>query len=212
MQPEPSERTLEVPRTARYFVSGDAERASEVWVLLHGYGQLARDFLASCRVLSQPDRLLVAPEGLSRFYAKGSFESPGASWMTSAARRGEIRDYVRYLDAVMEDLNGPDHVSVLGFSQGAATASRWAALGKAKPQRLICWAGDVAHDLSPDSLSGVPVTMVFGDRDSLLTRDRLEEAMARLEAMDLRYEVERFDGGHRMDDETLRRISVAGRG
>ncbi len=212
MQPEPSERALEVRRTARYFVSGDTERAGEVWVLLHGYGQLARDFLAGCQALAQPDRLLVAPEGLSRFYATGFFEAPGASWMTREARLDEIRDYVRYLDAVVEDLGGPSNVIVLGFSQGAATASRWAALGSVKPQKLICWAGDVAHDLPPDALTAVPVTMVVGDQDKLLTAARRAETFARLDAMDITYTVERFAGGHRMDDETLRRISALSRG
>jgi predicted esterase len=211
MPPESSERSLEVPRTARYFVSGNAEQASEVWILLHGYGQMASDFLASCSALARPDRLLVAPEGLSRFYAKGFFEAPGASWMTSEARLDEIRDYVRYLDAVVADLGERGErgqVNVLGFSQGAATASRWAALGKVKPRRLICWGGGVAHDLDADALAGVRVTMVLGERDKLLTKGRLAEAMARLESMDLSYEIERFQGGHRMDDETLRRIST----
>ncbi|MFT4604899.1 MAG: putative esterase [Rhodothermales bacterium] len=209
MRSEPTERTVEVPRTARYFVRGDAEGASEVWVLLHGYGQLARDFLDSCQALARPGRLLVAPEGLSRFYVKGFFEAPGASWMTSEARLGEVRDYVRYLDAVMEDLGGPDNVSILGFSQGAATASRWAALGRVKPTRLICWAGDVAHDIPLDALASVPVTMVLGEKDKLLTKAHRVEALARLDATDVAYRVERFDGGHRLDDETLRRISAA---
>lgn len=208
MPHEPMERTLEVARTARYFVDGNPSRASDIWLLLHGYGQLARDFLASCHILASPDRLLVAPEGLSRFYGKGFFEAPGASWMTREARLAEINDYVRYLDAVLEDLGSPADVTILGFSQGAATASRWAALGSVKPQRLICWAGDVAHDIQPQALRGIPVTIVLGEQDRLLTAERQAEALGRLDEMGLSYSVERFEGGHRMDDETLRRISA----
>src|SRR5256885_14142400 len=126
-------------RTARYFTVGSLRGAGEVWFACHGYGQLASRFLEKLRVLDDGTRFLVAPEGLSRFYLS---ESPterrvGASWMTREDRLAEIEDYVRFLDAVYADVLGlidrsQMTVHALGYSQGAATASRWAAMGKAR--------------------------------------------------------------------------------
>ena len=81
---------------------------SELWVLLHGYRQLAPRFLRHMRALHAPHRLLVAPEGLSRFYLEGrpgphrGGDPVGASWMTREDREAEILDYVEYLDRVVE--------------------------------------------------------------------------------------------------------------
>ncbi len=207
-QPEVVEHSITVSRTARYLVLGNTDTARETWVLLHGYGQLASDFLESCRALATPERLLVAPEGLSRFYGRGFSESPGASWMTREAREDEIRDYVGYLDAVAAELPRVGPLTVLGFSQGAATATRWAALGAARPRRIICWAGDVAHDISGSSLNGVELTIVHGTRDRLLDEGRREVLRKRLEAMGLSYGTLTFEGGHRMDSATLSRLAA----
>src|SRR6266699_129357 len=138
------EHRLAVSRTARYFTLGENSGAvGEVWFACHGYGQLAARFLEKFRVLDDGRRYLVAPEGLSRFYLT---ESPaerrvGASWMTREDRLREIEDYICYLDAVYDDVFGSvDRAGVtvhaLGFSQGAATVSRWTGLGKAQIDRL----------------------------------------------------------------------------
>src|SRR5213596_1853113 len=132
------EHHIGVSRTARYFTLGDSSRGvGEVWFACHGYGQVASRFLEKLRVLDDGRRYLVAPEGLSRFYLS---ESPterrvGASWMTREDRLAEIDDYVRYLDALCQEvLRGLEprapQVTALGFSQGAATVSRWASIGK----------------------------------------------------------------------------------
>lgn len=206
----PVEHLIRIPRTARYLVSGDAVAPREVWFLLHGYGQLAEDFLHSCRAAEAPGRLLVAPEGLSRFYGKSHGEPPGASWMTRALREEEIADYVGYLDAVNAAVGAPGVPrTVLGFSQGAATASRWAALGAVKPRHLICWAGDVAHDLPEPArtLAGVRLTLAFGERDRLITPERKAEFLRRVEEAGLAFELHAFSGGHRMDDDLLARLA-----
>ncbi len=147
------EHHLAVSRMARYFTLGGGE-PREVWFACHGYGQLASRFLEKLRVLDDGHRLLVAPEGLSRFYLS---ESPterrvGASWMTREDRLAEIEDYLQYLDAVYADIFGlldrtRVTVHALGFSQGASTVSRWAAMGKARVDRLILWGGELPPDL-----------------------------------------------------------------
>ena len=89
------EHHLPVSRTARYYTLGDPGPGTrQVWVVCHGYGQLASRFLEKLRALDDGTRYLVAPEGLSRFYLS---ESPaerrvGASWMTREDRLAEIAD------------------------------------------------------------------------------------------------------------------------
>src|SRR5574342_952788 len=144
---------------ARYFTMGRADGSRQVWIACHGYGQLAARFLEKLRVLDDGHRYLVAPEGLSRFYLSESATERrvGASWMTREDRLAEIDDYIRYLDAVYADVFGTlDRaqlsVHALGFSQGAATVSRWTALGAARlsshriPYDEIAFAGGHALD------------------------------------------------------------------
>ncbi len=203
---------ISVSRTARYCISGEPETAEEVWFLLHGYGQLAEEFLRSCERLVRSNRLLVAPEALSRFYSKGFFGGVGASWMTAVGREEEVEDYLGYLDAVsdtvLSDLDAAVKVTVLGFSQGAATASRWVAMGSVPATRLICWAGDVAHDIADplSSFSKVDLSMVFGTRDKLITPERKAEYLERLDATGLEYRLMAFEGGHRLDDALLAQL------
>ncbi|MGL4597138.1 MAG: alpha/beta hydrolase, partial [Bacteroidia bacterium] len=127
-------RNLVIEKTARFFWLGEAgENVEELWIVCHGYAQLADEFLESFRCIESPKRLLVAPEGLHRFYPKGSSGRVAASWMTREERLADISDYVQYLDQVHQILcaENPNikRIVVLGFSQGAATVSRWAMQG-----------------------------------------------------------------------------------
>ncbi|MGD0483546.1 MAG: phospholipase, partial [Gemmatimonadales bacterium] len=135
------EHHLTVERTARYFTIEPAEggAAREVWFGLHGYAQLAEKFLRVLEGLDDGTRLIVAPEALARFYLHP--EPPptgvghiGASWMTREDRLSEIADNVAYLDALARHVfrqiaRETVTLRVLGFSQGALAAARWAAQG-----------------------------------------------------------------------------------
>lgn len=205
--------TLRVPRTAHYHVLGDVETAREAWFVLHGYGQHAADFLASFEPIAGPERLLVAPEGLSRLYLEGGGGPTGASWMTRADREDEIADYLEWLDRLRDHVLGvrdlPLHV--LGFSQGAATACRWAASGRARAARLTLWAGGVPPDVDlascADLLRALDTTLVVGERDGWITPARLQEEVERLAAHGLALQNVSFAGGHRLDDDTLRGLA-----
>jgi predicted esterase len=208
---------LSVARSARYWTRGGAGR--EPWIVLHGYGQLAENFLETCAPLDDGRRLLVAPEGLSRFYLQGPQRQVGASWMTRQDRDAEIHDYLRLLDAVWRDvreregLDGTPHV--LGFSQGAATAARWAALGEGEVARLVLWGGDVPPDLDladsrvADRLRGVALTLVAGQDDEYVTEKILARDGARLDAAGIPFRVVRFAGGHVIPPDVLRDVARA---
>lgn len=106
--------------------------------------------------------------------------------MTRADREHEIADYVAYLDALAEhvlaDRSQPSETCVLGFSQGAATACRWAARGSLRPDRLVLWAGDLPPDINLDRLRGIDLTLVAGSHDRYVTPERLAGAKVRLDA------------------------------
>jgi predicted esterase len=216
MSASPALHTLKVPRTARYATLGTPDTALSWWVVLHGYGQLAADFIQAFEPVVTPDRCVIAPEGLSRFYVDGMdrHEQVGASWMTREAREAEINDYVRALDATVRHLAGddsPPSLCVLGFSQGAATVSRWALLGDTAVDRLVLWGGAPAHDLDrahhADRLRALNLTLVAGTDDPHVTAERREAVRRRLQAHDIPVTVRTFDGGHRVDEATLRALA-----
>ncbi len=214
---DPSTHRITVSRTARYVVTGALAAATrEVWIVLHGYGQRAADFAREFDALTSDARAIVAPEGLSRFYVQGGAGEVGASWMTREERDDEIADYVAYLDAVHAAIRaqiadaggGEPRIVVLGFSQGSATAYRWVTRGASRVDRLIAWAGDVPPDLELDALRDFArgerrLTLVLGSRDAYVDDARLAKELERLRRVELDFELVRFEGGHRLDRDTL---------
>ena len=68
---QPLARTIEVTRRARYHLLGEPGAVSQLWYVLHGYGQLASGFAREFEPLVTSSRAFVAPEGLSRHYREG---------------------------------------------------------------------------------------------------------------------------------------------
>jgi predicted esterase len=216
------ENHIEVTRTARYMTLGSpGSDTRQVWLCCHGYRQLANRFLRRFRALDDGSRLLVAPEGLSRFYVDrapgphGPQHLVGASWMTREDRLTEIGDYIRYLDAVAERVLsevGSARQVVLGFSQGVHTVSRWVTHGNVHPSRLVLWGAYLPQDLDMEAaaraLEGVTLTLVRGHEDTAVSDAMEAAAVARLEGWGIGYEVDTHPGGHDIDEALLRRIAA----
>ncbi|GAB2786980.1 esterase [Rhabdobacter roseus] len=212
------QHNLVVSRTARYFTLGELQASTRrVWFVLHGYGQLAEHFLRKFEVLQDEHTLIVAPEALSRFYSqstssRGTSERVGASWMTREERQSEIDDYVAYLDALYQAVfQGYDddqvEVTILGFSQGTATACRWLDRGRPHCQRLILWAGYFAHGLTnlinPDQLPAQSTYYVYGTRDEYLAKLDAPKYLANLQREVPSLQVLAYEGGHSINPEVL---------
>lgn len=205
---------IQVGRTARYHMTGtDGGVGRELWIVLHGYGQLAAEFLATFEPLAGPERTFAAPEALSRYYGRGGGGRIGASWMTREDREHEIADYVAYLDRLHAHLvagRGDVRTCVLGFSQGCATAARWSALGSVRPARLVLWASAWPPDLDPEparaALEGTRVDVVWGTEDTWVPPERrpLEEKLVRRVAPSAAFHT--FDGGHEIEPGLLARL------
>jgi predicted esterase len=119
----------------------------------------------------------------------------------------EIEDYVRYLDAVYSEIApGKARVTALGFSQGTATVCRWAGLGSSRIDRLIVWGGEVPPDLDLKRLRVSSLTLVYGTRDEFFTPKIIAATEERLRANQIGYELMPFEGGHEIDEATLRRL------
>ncbi len=213
---------LDVTRTARYFALGPEDgSASEVWIGLHGYAQLASRFLRWLAPLDDGGTLIAAPEALSRFYLETGVDGRhgkaiGATWLTREDREADLRDHLGYLDRLQAGLlgRGPrPRVVVLGFSQGAALAARWVAGGGSRPDRLVLWGAPPPPDVTPallaERLDGRPLHLVAGDRDGYVPAGALEAAAAPFSEAGAAVTVTRFSGGHQVDGPTL--LALAGR-
>jgi predicted esterase len=220
------QRHLKVPRSARYAIMGSLEaELSEVWIVCHGHGQLARRFLSRFLPLERPERLFIAPEALSRYYLSPPQGGPhpsdapvGASWMTVEDREVEIQDYVEYLDLLYDEIfslvdRAKVQLWVLGFSQGTATAARWVARGKVDPDRVVLYAGLLPSELDMQRAARLakrsPLTIVLGTNDEFAKPELIAAQEARLRELRVPHTIIRFEGGHEITPDVLMRLTEA---
>jgi predicted esterase len=219
-----TEHHLTVTRTARYYTLGDPARASDIWVVCHGFGQLARSFIEPFRAIARSGRLVTAPEALNRYYLNreggraGANARVGATWMTREDRLAEIDDYVRYLDALLREVAGDDtasnfRVTALGFSQGAAVVARWLVHGEARLDRVILWCGLLPPEIRPEGvtrtrLAQADLHVVYGRSDTMIEAAQLSAQARVLSESGVPHRVIEFDGGHELHGATL--LSLAG--
>jgi len=218
------QRHLQVARSARYAVMGSLDAGlSEVWIVCHGHGQLARRFLSRFLPLERADRLFVAPEALSRFYlepprvgANAATVPVGASWMTAEDRECEIQDYVNYLDRLHDEIfsvvdRSKVRLWVLGFSQGTATVARRVSRGNADPDRVVLYAGLLPAERDADGAARLarrsPLTIVLGTNDQFAKPELVAAQEARLKELGVRHTTIRFEGGHEIVPEMLMRLT-----
>lgn len=201
---------IKVQRSARYCTLGNTD-AEEIWFMFHGYGQLSADFANSFADIDLSKRFLVFPEGLSRFYWKGFNGPVVASWMTREDRESEIEDQQYYLNQILHnlDLSGKK-LNALGFSQGAATASRWVYHSDVPVSNIILWAGEPAWDIdyrkegNPFTKSNV--TLVCGTKDPFISEDLLKKLTDNFRKNGPPFSLVRFEGAHEIEAETLNKI------
>lgn len=211
--------SITIPFQARYFTNNVGINPKQVWFVLHGYGQLAQYFIRKFDALAEHQIKVVAPEGLSRFYleplegAGRKNNRVGATWMTKEDRLTDISNYMTFLDAVFEkEVNHGTPVTLLGFSQGSATASRWALSSNIYFERLILWAGvfppDMDFLLAKEVLNNKKVQLVYGDADPFLTDPRMSDAQSMIRKLDVPVEEIKFGGGHDIDARTLLQLAI----
>lgn len=204
---------IQTTRTARLYTAGNLNNETRhVWLVLHGYGQLAEYFIRHFSKVQLSHHFFIAPEALSRFYLNQTTGRIGATWMTKEDRENEIRDYIEYLDNVLASFTFPLHIQlhVLGFSQGAATACRWLFGTAYKPATLICWAGFFPPDMqweSPKYLDEKMKTyLVYGNQDEYINDSWRKEMEKVLSPLKKKPNIITFEGKHEIVDATLQQL------
>jgi len=214
--PHATKSFVEVLRTGRYFSLNSVHpKTKNVWIVFHGYGQLAEYFIKHFENLDTDENFVIAVEGLSRFYVDGLTGRVGASWMTKEDREEEIKDQSNYINTVLKDagvnpLDDSYRFNVLGFSQGTGTAVRWFVNNGIRPSQLVLWAGSFPHDVDAikqqQIFKDLPVHFVYGDEDQFLKDVNIEDKTTEFEKMGMNLRVWQFEGKHVMDKATLAKI------
>jgi predicted esterase len=199
---------FKVEKTTRYYSLGDIESANKLLFVLHGYGQLPQFFIRKFQTLVEKGYFIVAPEGLHRFYLEGTSGRVGASWMTKEARLDDIEDNILYLKLLTEYFINIKHfknVSILGFSQGGATATRFYAKHFHFFDTCILWAS-----VFPDDISFLPTEkelnyqFVIGTEDPYFSKETIVNLLIEYKKNGIK--THQFIGNHNIDVEMLNEL------
>jgi predicted esterase len=176
--------------------------------VLHGYGQLVTYFIRKFQALNLENTVIVAPEGTHRFYLNGKSGRVGASWMTKEWREQDIRENIHALNSLHQQLvdnYGPTRITIVGFSQGGATAARWIAAGQIQPDHFISWASVFPPDLANDvHFEKMNLHFVVGDSDPYFDQESLPSSLVKY--TQLGFETVIFKGGHDLELNTLQQL------
>jgi predicted esterase len=198
---------ISVSKTARYYTLGSlGEQTEEVWFVIHGFAQLAEKYLTTFLPLDNGKRFIIAPEALNRFYLKVGKPEVGATWMTREDREYEMADYIAYLNTLYDSFPLQGHtakITVLGFSQGVATVSRWIYQNPRKVDTLIFYAGEPANELqNHNSVNAFDKTknyFIYGTEDQFIN----ELNTQRFKDMLPNFEFISFAGKHEINADVL---------
>lgn len=200
---------------AHYFLSNEPTyEEQELWLVLHGYGQLAEFFVRKFKTFFSPERVFVAPEGTNYNYLEGFQGRVGANWMTKHERETAIANNHRFLDSLIDSLlekyTHKPTVHVLGFSQGAATATRWASHWKGKIDTLVLWAGGFALDLdlgeAREAFSETKLVVALGDQDELITSENIQKQDLLISSLGKEVHRLSYPGGHELEPKLIEKI------
>lgn len=211
---EPKLQKLKIERTAHVYSMGvDSKDADQIWLIFHGYGQLASRIIRKFDDFSHKNIHVVAPEGFSKFYFKRNPLVLGASWMTKMHREDEIQDYLHYITTVYKSLHLREDqtFNVLGFSQGSSTMMRWLNHARPKVSKLINWAGEFPKDVDlselTDYIANIPIKYYcVGDQDQFVNADRIKELKSKIADLGTAFPIREFVGKHEIDRKLLAEI------
>ena len=193
-------------------------QTKNVWIVCHGYGQLARFFVKRFDVLDPTENFVIAPQGLSRFYSDGNYGRVGATWMTKEDRETDLKNQQAYFDTVFEQLFGDVDMSskklkLLGFSQGVTMICRLAVYKRLNFDQLILWAGSVPHEQNPQEWgfidAAAKIDLVIGDQDQFFSEKTVELQAKKVEELLGRApKLTVFSGKHEVTREVLAEVAL----
>jgi predicted esterase len=202
------EKNIVHHKTFRYEVFNESEKVDTVLYVLHGYGQLVKYFIKKFQSLPE-NIMIVAPEGMHRFYLRGSSGRVGASWMTKEIREVDINDNMKWLDALETQISEErtiKHRILLGFSQGGSTAARWNILGNTHFNSMIIWASDFPPELKEriNEIGDQRLYFCIGTNDEFYDEEGQKTLINFYKNSG--FEISNYLGPHDIDKQTLERI------
>jgi len=213
-----TEKNIITPKTGRYYVIGEpGYNTKTIWFAMHGYGNLASDFADKFKDIVNENTIVIVPEALNKFYVKGFYGKVGASWMTKNGRESEIKDYLGFLNNVyyqeVSKIFKPDlKINLFGFSQGTATASRWALQNRVKFDKLILWGGslpgDVDYKKARITFTSTELTIVMGKSDEFITEEIISGELNILDENKISYLIKKYDGKHDIQNDILKELMI----
>lgn len=195
---------------ASYYTLNELTDKTEcVWVVFHGYGQLAEHFIKKFNGLAPEQNFIIAPQGLSKYYIEGVNGRVGASWMTKEDRLTEIDNQYSYIDAVLRQFDFESkRLIYFGFSQGTATMGRYAAHAKIPFHKMIIWAGTFPPDTKPEDwnfLTGKEEILYYTSKGDPYFKDEMIDHQNQVvnKALGVDPQLHWYDGGHRVLPEVV---------
>jgi predicted esterase len=185
-------------------------RSKKLIYVLHGYGQLSKYFIRKFDSMVEMGFTVIAPEGLHRFYLQGTSGRVGASWMTKENRELDIENYLNYLNELHSKIYTEkdwEQIIILGFSQGVATAFRWIADGKIKPNQFLLCSGMIPPDVDLNAqnelFKSIDMTYFSGNKDPYKTEEAVTHFQQRLNQLPFPIKMVEFEGVHEVNVEAV---------
>jgi predicted esterase len=198
---------IAVSKKMRYYTLGNVDKADTLLIVLHGFGQLSKFFIKKFEFLPE-NYLILAPEGMHRFYLQGNSGRVGASWMTKEARELDIEENTKALTTLLEKVKSEKQFSkimLLGFSQGGATAARWYFSNPKQFDHLILWASVFPPDLDKPALEiNGKNYFVLGNQDEYYTEEQQLSEIATYK--EIGFNTIYFEGKHDIHQATLSKL------
>jgi predicted esterase len=211
-----TEHSIKIERTAHYYTSDtNLKDARHIWLLLHGYGQLASRLIKRFTHKQSADYYFIAPEAISKYYVRRQPNVVGASWMSQEHRLDEIADYINYISKVMDPIIQGMHegqkLNILGFSQGTSTMWRYINHNQYPYHTIVNWAGEFPKDIEfsdlNDYLQNVPHKyFCVGDNDEYITPEFTKKIKKFINENKFGFKFKLFEGTHVIDQDVFREI------
>lgn len=219
---------LKTTKTARYCTLGKFDNLTdEIVFVFHGYGQLAEEFINNFKTIESVKRFIIAPEALNKFYFRGFEGKIGACWMTKEDRENEIKDYLIFFDSIYKrystnssspkECSDKTKITLFGFSQGGAAASRWFVNSNLPNSRLILWGSSIPPDidygllrrkLSSKEVSSDKILIIIGDEDEFITEESINSETEKLRKEKIDFELIKYSGKHNVQPELLKKLNL----
>ncbi len=195
---------MQISHTVYYSVQVPEQKGPHpLLIVLHGFGQVADQFIKVFEPLAEKGILVAAPQGAHQFYTHLKKGQVGFSWLTRYERDRSVVDFVAYMEQFYKLLQetcevDSQRVFMLGFSQGVSMAYRTWAHSSLPVRGVIACGGDLPPDIVEqlDALPPIQILLVHGRQDEEVSPEKAQEALKYLRARGLKSELFDFEGGH----------------